>query len=586
MPALLASFALAALLQTAPTVPAQAPAVDPSEKGSLAGHVTNAMTGEPIRKARVALSRTGSAANAATALTDSVITDASGSFEFLNVYPGDCTLIASRPGFTGTSRASASGFGTMLRITLAPGDKVTGLKLRLPPQGVVAGRVVDENGDPAPNVSVSALRPVYAQGIRTLTSAGISMSSTNDLGEYRIFGLTPGRYYVQARAGSSSLYAPGLPATADRTYPPVYYPNAPDLDTATRVEVRAGAELGAINFTLRPARAVRIRGRVVDGATGQAPPRASVTISSSVAGMPAMGINSAPANAKGEFEIGGVLPGSYDISASSSVGNRMLSARDTVVVDDSGLAGVLLRLTAGASVAGTVRAEGASGAGGLDFSKLRVSVGFPLTASTLAILNRASTGAAAPGTSTGAVPSSIYTQYPGAVDAQGNYVYDNVPASHTQVYVNGLPDSFYLKSASFDAREIVNTGFEAAGTGRHRLDLVVSGDGAEIDGVALDSQDKPAGDATVALVPADPALRSSVRLYRSADTAQDGKFTLKAIPPGKYLIYAWEAIEDGAWFDPDFMARYEKLGDSVSLDRNDRQTVSLKLLSTTEDPSR
>jgi beta-lactamase regulating signal transducer with metallopeptidase domain len=579
----------------APAAQAPGSAVDPTQRGSLAGHVTNALTGEPIRKARVTLTRTGSTGSTAVATTDSVITDASGGFEFLNVYPGDCTLIASRPGFTGVERASSSSMGTMLRIALGSGEKATDLKLRLPSQGVIAGRVVDENGDPAPNVSVSALHPTYVQGVRRLVSAGISFSSTNDLGEYRISALTPGRYYVRASAGSSSLYGPGLPATADRIYPPVYYPNAPDLDTATRVEVRAGAELGAINFTLRPARAVRIRGRVVDGATGQAPPRANIMIYSTGAGTAGIG-NSASTNAKGEFEIGGVLPGSYDISASSSVANRMLSARDTVVVDDSGLTGVLLRLTTGASVAGTVRADGASAAGGIDFSTLRVSVGSPLPANLLAILNRASTGAAAPGTPTGAVPSStvgqalspanFYTQYPGAVDAQGNYVYDNVPDSHTQVYVNGLPDSFYLKSASFEGQETIHTGFEVTETGRHRLDLIVSGDGAEIDGVALDSQDKPVGEATVALVPADPALRSSPRLYKSTNVAQNGQFSLKSIPPGKYLIYAWESVEDGAWFDPDFMARYEKLGESVSLDANDHQTLNLKLLSTTEEPSR
>jgi hypothetical protein len=180
----------------------------------------------------------------------------------------------------------------------------------------------------------------------------------------------------------------------------------------------------------------------------------------------------------------------------------------------------------------------------------------------------------------------VAARYPGAVDAQGNYVYESVSSSLNQVYVNGLPDSFYLKSASFDAREIVNTGFEATGMGRHRLDLVVSGDGAQVDGVVTDGKDKPVGDATVVLVPADPVLRSAPRLYKSTDIAQNGKFTLKAISPGKYLIYAWEEVEDGAWFDPDFMARYEKLGESVSLDGNGRKTLSLKLLSTTEDPSR
>ena len=572
MSALLTSLTLAVFFQTTPQTPPVVPTQTPDqapvaapEYGSISGRVTNAVTGEPLKKARVTLRRSGNTGTTAVPATDSVVTDASGAFEFRNVYPGDCTLLAARPGFAGRVRASSSSMGSMVRLALASGEKVTDLKLRIDPEGVISGKVLDENGDPARNVMVSALRPSYSQGVRRLTSEGILLNSTNDLGEYRIFGLTPGRYYVQARSSPSSLYGAGLPATADRVYPTVYYPGALDLETATRVEVRAGAESGNTNFTLRPAQAAKVRGRVVDGATGQPPGRAIVSIVSAGGGMSGGG-GLAVVNAKGEFEVAGLLPGSYTASASASAGNRMLSARETIAVGATGISGVLLRLTSGASLAGTVHPDDATQAAGLDLTKLRVYVRSPESLPMVF-----------------AVPAQA-GPVPGAVDDQGNFTLENVSAFRNMASITGLPDGFYLKSASFDNQETIDTGFEATGSGSYRLDLVVGGDGAQLDGAVLDIKDQPVGVAMVVLVPADPDRRPA-RLYKSTDTDQNGQFTMKSIPPGKYLLYAWENVDDGDWFDPEFMARFEKQGESIAFDPQDHKTVTLKPLSTTEGSS-
>jgi beta-lactamase regulating signal transducer with metallopeptidase domain len=563
-----------------PAAPAQTPDAKSNEpeKGVVAGIVVNSVTGEPVKKARVTLRRTV-AVGAAVPATDSVVTDESGRFEFPSVYPGDCTLIASRPGFSGEASASSSSTGPMLKIELAPGERTTDLKLRLIPQGVISGRVVDENGDPVPDVYVYALRPSYSGGVRRFNSAGIMSDSTNDLGEYRIFSLTPGRYYVRTQPGLSSLYSAGPPATADRVYLEVYYPNATGVETATRVEVRPGAEVGNVNLALRPARAARVRGRVVDGATGQAPARAFVSISS-IGGASGTG-SSAQANTKGEFDLGGVLPGAYTITASGMVGSQTLSMRDTVTVDANGLTGVLLRLTPGAKLAGTLRVEGG---GELDLTKVRVALGSLESTtgpSAYQVIQMASGSFVI-----GGAPASGAARLPGEVDAQGGFALENVSPYRMRAFVNGLPVPYYLKTANFNDQETINTGFEAAGAGPYRLDLVVSGDGAQLDGIVLDSKDKPAREARVMLIPVDPALRATPRLYMGTSTAQKGQFTLKAIPPGKYRIYAWEGIESGAWFDPDFMARYETQGESVSLEGKDRKTLTLKLLPVTEEPSR
>jgi hypothetical protein len=170
----------------------------------------------------------------------------------------------------------------------------------------------------------------------------------------------------------------------------------------------------------------------------------------------------------------------------------------------------------------------------------------------------------------------------GRVDAEGNFALQGVSPSRYDPAISGLPDSFYLKSVRFENQETANTGFDVTGPGRYRLELVFSGDGAQVEGVVLDSKDRPAAQATVVLIPADRAAR----LYKSTTTAQNGQFALKAIPPGKYRLYAWEGVEQGIWFDPDFMTQHDKDGESVSFDAKERKATNLKLRSIAEGQSR
>jgi hypothetical protein len=57
------------------------------------------------------------------------------------------------------------------------------------PAGVIAGRLYDRDGEAASNVTVQALKYVYQNGRRVLSS--VQSAQTNDLGEYRLFWLPP-----------------------------------------------------------------------------------------------------------------------------------------------------------------------------------------------------------------------------------------------------------------------------------------------------------------------------------------------------------------------------------------------------------
>src|SRR5207244_2358864 len=123
---------------------------------------------------------------------------ASGRFSFLNVPPGEYRLQASRLGPYITAeygQRKPDERGTP--ITIQSGQKITEIRLQLAPTSSISGRILDNDGEPLGRVEVQALRSMYRDGHRGLKPVQTVM--TNDLGEYRLRLLQPGRYYVRAR---------------------------------------------------------------------------------------------------------------------------------------------------------------------------------------------------------------------------------------------------------------------------------------------------------------------------------------------------------------------------------------------------
>jgi 5-hydroxyisourate hydrolase-like protein (transthyretin family) len=167
----------------------------------VSGQVVTAADGAPIRLARVALVqenvRSHPAVFAAT-------TDNEGRFEIKKVAPGRYRFFASRPGFL-HQEYQAKGTSDGAVLTLSPGQEFVDVLYRLALAAVITGRVVDESGEPMDGVMVTALRKVTAEekedwGPRTtkVQMTAVSSAVTDDRGEYRIFGLKPGEYYLKA----------------------------------------------------------------------------------------------------------------------------------------------------------------------------------------------------------------------------------------------------------------------------------------------------------------------------------------------------------------------------------------------------
>ena len=119
----------------------------------------------------------------------------------------------SRSGFIsleyGQTRPSQSG----RELELVDGQTLNGIDFALSRGGVITGRITDHNGEPQAGIPMSALRLLWGPG-GTRQHERISLRLfdrilTDDLGQYRIYGLSPGSYIVAAGAAAPGMI--GMP---------------------------------------------------------------------------------------------------------------------------------------------------------------------------------------------------------------------------------------------------------------------------------------------------------------------------------------------------------------------------------------
>jgi protocatechuate 3,4-dioxygenase beta subunit len=165
--------------------------------GVIAGTVLTEGTGAPGRRARVNLSAT-ELRGARTAMTND-----DGAFSFASLPAGRYTLSATKAGYVtityGAKRPGRPG----TPIQLADGQKMQKASLSLPKGAVVTGVVIDEHGEPSPGTQVRVMRAVMRTGEKTYEQSG--QDQTDDRGIYRIYGLQPGDYIVNAMPRNANL---------------------------------------------------------------------------------------------------------------------------------------------------------------------------------------------------------------------------------------------------------------------------------------------------------------------------------------------------------------------------------------------
>src|SRR5262249_13619370 len=108
------------------------------------------------------------------------------------------------------------------------------------------------------------------------------------------------------------------------------------------------------------------------------------------------------------------------------------------------------------------------------------------------------------------------------------------------------------------------------------LEIVLSQNPGQVDGVVVGADLKPVSGVQAVLVP--ERLQNRLDLYRTAVTNQDGRFTIRGLPPGDYRLLAWEDIEPFAYFDPEVLRQYEALGKAIRIQESSKETAEVRII--------
>lgn len=524
----------------------QTTAPNPADLCTIQGVVIKAGTGEPLHKATVeatpAVNRRGPTDESQGGSAE---TDAMGRFEMKGLAPGQYRLTASRNGYVRQLYGQRTPGGSGAILTLSSGQKSPNITFQMIPAAVISGHVYDEDGEPVVYAQVVAMHYAYRNGQRQLVSNG--GGQTNDLGEFRLFGLSPGQYFVRATLRTNRLEN----AKTQQGYVPIYYPGVSDAGRAVPIAIAGGDEFSGADITMQPVRTLAVRGNVFTTGCGGASSGGMIFLTEQNSSMNAIPPSTVrDVNGQKTFEFPSVPPGSYYLSAMMIIEGRQCVGRQAIEVGDADIDGVAVTATRGVEIKGRVRVEG----------QLDSNLGsFPV------ILSPKNAG----------LPFGAASSDSSKPD--GSFLLKNAYDGDYEINVGSLPDNYFVKSARLDGVDVLTAGVTV--DTKHdpgSLEILVSPNGASVDGV-ISKDEQPFQGATVTLVP-DPPLRGERRLFRSITTDQNGHFTLQGLSPGDYKVFAWEKIEPGAYTSTEFLLPYESLGQSVHITEGSRNTVQVDLI--------
>ncbi len=558
------SFAVA---QVPPPPPASSSSGQPAR---LEGTIFS-LNGDTVRKATVRLQ--GGATQPGQPPASYVeTTDNGGKFVFDDVAPGRYTLSADKPGFVTTRYGARSNTSPGTPLVLTAGMEMKDVAIKMTPQGVIAGKVLDQDGDPVMGVQMQAMRSVYSGARKQLQPS--AAASTNDLGEYRISSLAPGRYYIIA-SDRRQLFVgqqerPGRAGEVQEGNISTYYPNGADASNAVPIDVAAGGEMRGIDIRLLQGKVYTVRGKAASTSSLPSPAMVSFRRKDDNTGLPPAlnGGSNTQLRPDGTFEFRNILPGAYVLQFTpvniNGTTPANLTGRVEVTVNDANIDGVVLSLGPGPEIAGTVKLEDG------DITALLSPA-------------QTSSGVAVAGNAVLALPGrlGIILNSPegngssAQVKEDGTFRFNTVGTAKYSLSVVSLPQGAYLKSARFGGQDATHSPIDTtSGTGG-TLELVFSSKAADVAGsVQNDKGDALAG-VIVTLWPKTPDA-SPTGGARQANTDQNGKFQFKGLAPGDYYVAAWEELEPGLAISPDFLSHFTSEAAAVTLAEGGHESRDLK----------
>ncbi|PYR78567.1 MAG: hypothetical protein DMF86_05505 [Acidobacteria bacterium] len=548
--------------------------------GRIRGRVVSADAGAVVRRAQIRISSQDIGAK--TALTDS-----EGRYEFKELPAGRFTLTATKAGYVQMQYGQRRPFEPGRPIELTDAQQLDKADFVLPRGSVIGGRVVDEFGEPVAEAMVTVMRMQYASGRRRLMPAG-RPGQSNDLGQFRVYGLPPGDYYVSANLRSLDTMVmdmlgggAGGPQGSNNSsgYAPTYFPASANPAEAQKVTVALGQELTSVDIALQPVRLARISGSAI-GSDGRPVSGAMIMLlpSNREAGAMMPG-GTGRTNADGRFTLTGVVPGDYSLQLRNL--NAMLNDASTVLAmsGDSRQAPAVPAATPQeqefASVPITVAGE--------DITNLVVTTTRGVTASGRVIFEGGATPET-PGMRILAVPGD--PDSPTMAGLSGGAVKENGAFEITGLM--GLrilrggnpPKGFRIKSVRYKGNDVTDTGIDfRPGEDVSGLDVTFSDRTTQVTGGIKDDKGTAVTDCTVVVFSDDQQKWTlpATRWVTSTRPDQEGRYKVLYLPPGTYYAVGLEYVASGEANDPEFLQRIKDRATSFTLGEGESQTLDLKI---------
>jgi hypothetical protein len=536
----------------------------------------------PLRRARVMLN------GDALPVGRTAIVDDTGAFAFDGLPSGRYTLTAAKEGYVTAAYGARKPERPGRTVALRNGE-IRGIALRLPHGAVITGTVLDPDGEPVSGITVSVLtwRYTIATGERRPVTVGAA--DTDDRGVYRIYGLAAGEYVVHAvprvsavdvqassdeeinralaglRQNSAFRSRPGiapaplpLPSVEPRRsvrLAPVFYPGTTVATRAQPIDLGSAEERAAVDFQLEYVPTAAVGGIVSEAA--------SVVLMPSAQSAPWISnVRGTRAGSDGHFTFSGVPPGEYTVLAMASTPMTswppgvLKAAQTEVLVNGDDMAGISLALQSGLTVSGRVVFEGVT-------PPLLTVPGLRLPAPAFMPL----------GPTTVPLPSvqlHEHNQFTVAGILPGLYrIASSAPGIRTPLA------GWWLKSVVVNGRDVLDSEVELRAD-RDDVLVTFSDRASELGGRVIDGSGEAWVDGFVVVFSTDHATWFfNSRRVAGARPNSEGRYSVRNLPPGEYLVAASDDILAGEWFDPMLLEQLAPRAARIRIGENEKKTYDI-----------
>jgi hypothetical protein len=440
----------------------------------------------------------------------------------------------------------------------------------LPRGAVITGRVTDELGEPVPSANVTVARLQFLQGQQRPSMSG--NATTNDVGEYRIFGLAPGRYYVSATMNQGFVGPPNdtLEGSDARIgYASTFYPGTAEMAAAQRLTVGVAQTLSDINIGLLPARLATISGVAIDS---EGRPLTCCGVSITPRGRtPGFGTIGGPLRSNGAFAVPNVPPGEYVVRANPQRPPLAPGATAPlpefsialVTVNGDDVTNVRLMPVVPATVSGRIVFDDPGAAQSLKPSALRVI---------WQSMNLDDMGLGAGGGSVAPLQDGLTFELKTLASRIALNV--NVAAAMTSTQ-----SGWRVAAIRVNGQDVTDSGIDVDGRGVRGVEIELTSRRQQITGLVTDAKGAAVTD-YIALLFSQDRLRWTAagnRYFSSSRPGDDGQFKVGTLPPGEYYAIALDRADGAEWGDPEFLEGLIRHASPFSLASGETKTLTLRL---------